>query len=197
MPPRSKRQAALNVIAAEVSQCTLCAECAGRTQTVFGVGNPHARLCFLGEAPGADEDAQGIPFIGRAGKLLTDIIEKGMTLSRSDIYILNVLKCRPPGNRTPAPDEISNCWPFLERQLAIIRPEFIVCLGATAAQALLKTTETIGKLRGKFYQYGTAQVLCTYHPAYLLRNPAAKKYTWEDMKLVMDAMGIEIPKQFR
>lgn len=151
----------------------------------------------MGEAPGADEDAQGIPFIGRAGKLLTDIIEKGMTLSRSDIYILNVLKCRPPGNRTPAPDEISNCWPFLERQLAIIRPEFIVCLGATAAQALLKTTETIGKLRGKFYQYGTAQVLCTYHPAYLLRNPAAKKYTWEDMKLVMDAMGIEIPKQFR
>lgn len=185
------------MIAEEVSRCVLCADCGGRTQAVFGVGNPHARLCFLGEAPGADEDQQGIPFVGRAGKLLTDIIEKGMTLSRNDVYILNVLKCRPPGNRTPTPEEASNCWPFLERQLAIIRPEFIVCLGATAAQTLLKTTQAIGKLRGRFHTFGGAQVICTYHPAYLLRNPAAKKDTWEDMKLVMEAMGIEIPEKFR
>ncbi len=198
MPPRSKRQMELNVLAEEVKGCQRCPElCSTRTQTVFGVGNPHARLCFLGEAPGADEDAQGIPFVGRAGKLLTDIIEKGLTLNRSDVYILNVLKCRPPGNRTPTPDEASNCWPYLERQLQIIRPEFIVCLGATAAQRLLDTTQSIGKLRGRFHTFGNSQVLCTYHPAYLLRNPAAKKDTWEDMKLLMNAMGIEIPEKFR
>lgn len=198
MPPRTKRQTELNILAEEVKNCTRCHElCTTRTQTVFGVGNPHARLCFLGEAPGADEDAQGIPFVGRAGKLLTDIIEKGITLKRSDVYILNVLKCRPPGNRTPTPEEAANCWPYLERQLEIIRPEFIVCLGATAAQRLLDTTAPIGKLRGRFYQFGNAQVLCTYHPAYLLRSPDKKKDTWEDMKLLMNAMGIEIPEKFR
>jgi len=198
MPPRSKRQTELNVLAEQVSTCQRCPElCSTRTQTVFGVGNPHARLCFLGEAPGADEDAQGIPFVGRAGKLLTDIIEKGLTLKRSDIYILNVLKCRPPGNRTPTPEESANCWPYLERQLEIIRPEFIVCLGATAAQQLLDTTQTIGRLRGRFHTFGNSQVLCTYHPAYLLRSPDKKKDTWEDMKLLMNAMGIEIPEKFR
>ena len=185
----------LEVIAQEVAACTCCPELvANRTKTVFGVGNPHARLCFLGEAPGADEDRTGEPFVGRAGKLLTDIIEKGMGLRRSDVYILNILKCRPPGNRNPAPTEADNCRGFLDRQLDQIQPEFICCLGAVAAQNLLNSTTAISQMRGKFYEYRGIQVVCTYHPAYLLRNPAAKKMTWEDIRLLMDAMGMKTDK---
>jgi DNA polymerase len=180
----------LALVQKEVAACRLCAElCDSRTQTVFGVGNPHARLCFLGEAPGADEDRQGEPFVGRAGQLLTKIIE-ACTLRRSDVYILNVLKCRPPDNRTPAPEEVANCRAYLDRQLALIRPEFICCLGAVAAQTLLETDQPIGRLRGKLLDYRGMKVVCTYHPAYLLRNPAAKKDCWEDMKLLMREMGI-------
>jgi len=185
----------LEIIRNEVAACTACNELATtRSQTVFGVGSPRARLCFLGEAPGADEDRQGEPFVGRAGKLLTKIIE-ACTLSREDVYILNVLKCRPPGNRNPAPDEVAACRGFLDRQLALIKPEYLCCLGAVAAQTLLETTTPIGKLRGEFHDYRGVKVLCTYHPAYLLRNPPAKKETWADMQILMKAMGIKVPKQ--
>ena len=158
------------------------------------MGNPQARLCFIGEAPGADEDAQGEPFVGRAGQLLTRIIE-ACTLSRDDVYIMNVLKCRPPGNRNPEPDEVANCRGFLDRQLEIIRPEYICCLGAVAARTLLETNESIGRMRGRFVEYQGIPVLCTYHPAYLLRNPSAKKLVWEDMQLLMNEMGIELGGQ--
>ncbi len=182
----------LEGLAAEVAACTLCHELATtRTQTVFGVGNPRAELCFLGEAPGADEDRQGEPFVGRAGMLLTDIIQKGMKLRRQDVYILNILKCRPPGNRNPAGDEVAHCRPFFERQLEIIQPKFICCLGSVAAQNLLETNVSVGRLRGKLHDWQGHQVLVTYHPAYLLRNPAAKKDTWEDIQLLMEAMGLK------
>lgn len=187
--------AALEVIRRKVAACTRCSElCTTRTQTVFGVGNPRARLCFLGEAPGADEDAQGEPFVGRAGQLLNKIIE-ACTLRREDVYILNILKCRPPGNRNPEPDEAANCREFLEGQLDIIRPEFICCLGAVAAKNLLQTEISISKLRGKFQMWRGIRVMCTYHPAYLLRNPAAKRDVWEDMKVLMRAMGVELEKK--
>jgi uracil-DNA glycosylase family 4 len=188
------RVRSLAILRQQVADCTLCTELAvTRTQTVFGVGRPDARLCFFGEAPGAEEDASGEPFVGRAGQLLTKIIE-ACTLSREDVYILNVLKCRPPENRTPLPDEVANCRTFFERQLATISPEFICCLGTTAAQALLQTTEPIGKLRRRWFSYGAAQVICTYHPSYLLRNPAAKRDVWDDMKLLMAQMGLHLPQ---
>jgi uracil-DNA glycosylase family 4 len=186
----------LEVLQQEVAGCTLCGELAAtRTQTVFGVGNPKARLCFLGEAPGADEDRLGEPFVGRAGQLLNKILE-ACKLQREDVYILNILKCRPPGNRNPAPDEAHNCRRYLDRQLELIGPEFICCLGAVAAQNLLATTEAIGKMRGRVLELPvagrTVNVVCTYHPAYLLRNPSAKKYAWDDMKLLMRAMGTPV-----
>jgi DNA polymerase len=162
-----------------------------RTQTVFGVGDPHARLVFLGEAPGADEDKQGEPFVGRAGQLLNKILE-ACKLRREDVYILNILKCRPPANRNPLPEESQNCRRFLHRQLELIKPEYICCLGSVAAQNLLETTETIGKLRGSVHQFHGVKVVCTYHPAYLLRNPSAKKQTWEDMKLLMRELGTPV-----
>jgi DNA polymerase len=165
---------------------------AGRTQTVFGDGNPQARLCFLGEAPGRDEDKQGVPFVGRAGKLLNDII-KACTLKREDVYILNVIKCRPPENRNPAPEEAANCRGFLQAQLDAIQPEYICCLGTVAAQNLLDSKETIGNLRGTFHDYQGIKVLATYHPAYLLRNPSAKRQVWDDMQILMKDMGIKIP----
>jgi len=190
------RRQALEVIQQEVAGCTKCDELVeNRTQTVFGVGNPRARLSFFGEAPGADEDREGEPFVGRAGKLLNDIISKGMGLTRDEIYILNVLKCRPPGNRNPATDEVANCRHFFERQLETIQPEFICCLGAIAAQTLLETTTAVGKLRGQFHDYKGIQVVVTYHPAYLLRNPAAKTETWKDIKILLDGMGLPIPKR--
>jgi DNA polymerase len=194
-PDRAGRIVALKVLAQEVSGCTRCPNLAAtRTQTVFGVGNPEARLCFFGEAPGADEDSQGEPFVGKAGQLLNRIIE-ACTLRREDVYILNTIKCRPPGNRNPLPEEVTNCRGYYQRQLEIIRPEFICCLGAVAARALLDTEASIGKLRGTFFQHGPSQVLCTYHPAYLLRNPAAKKDVWADMQILMARMGIPLPGQ--
>lgn len=195
LPPAlhaDERLPALQVVQSEVIGCTRCPQLATtRTQTVFGVGNPNTRLVFLGEAPGADEDAQGEPFVGRAGQLLNKIIE-ACKLKRDDVYILNVLKCRPPGNRNPLPDEMTNCRGFLDAQLNIIRPEFICCLGSIAAKALLNTDTSIGRLRGRFHEYRGATVICTYHPAYLLRNPAAKKDVWEDMKMLMARMGVEL-----
>ncbi|HEX4146327.1 MAG TPA: uracil-DNA glycosylase [Pirellulales bacterium] len=184
--------AQLDVLRAEVAACTLCAELAStRTQTVFGVGDPNARLCFFGEAPGADEDRLGEPFVGRAGQLLDKIIE-ACGMRRQDVYICNVLRCRPPGNRTPAADEVANCRQHFQRQLAIVRPEFVCCLGTVAAQALLDTTETIGRLRKKFFDRDGMRIICTYHPAYLLRNPAAKRDVWDDMKLLMAEMGVTL-----
>jgi uracil-DNA glycosylase family 4 len=191
----AERGQALHVLQQEVARCVRCPHLAAtRTQTVFGVGNPAPRLCFFGEAPGADEDRQGEPFVGRAGKLLNDIL-RACKLERSEAYILNVIKCRPPDNRTPAEDEIANCRGYFERQFEILRPEFICCLGLTAAQALLGTTQSLGRLRGRFHLYGSAQVVATYHPAYLLRNPAAKRDTWEDMQMLMRAMGIDLAKK--
>jgi uracil-DNA glycosylase family 4 len=190
--PAEERPVLLDIIRTEVVGCTRCTElAAGRTQTVFGVGNPCARLMFVGEAPGADEDRQGEPFVGRAGQLLNNII-KACRLAREEVYIANIIKCRPPGNRNPLPDEVINCIGYLERQIAIIRPEFICCLGAVAAKALLKTEAPIGRLRGKFHLYEGIPVVCTYHPAYLLRNPAAKHDTWADMKMLFKRMGVDL-----
>jgi DNA polymerase len=181
----------LRLLAAETAKCTQCQELAKtRTQTVFGTGNPDAKLVFLGEAPGADEDKQGIPFVGRAGQLLNDIITKGMKIQREDVYICNILRCRPPGNRNPLPDEAGHCRAFLDQTLEIIKPQFICCLGAVAAQNLLQTDRTIGSMRGKVLDYNGRKVVCTYHPAYLLRNPAAKKDTWNDIQLLMREMGM-------
>ncbi|MBN2475688.1 MAG: uracil-DNA glycosylase [Pirellulales bacterium] len=192
--PGDDQAAALAAVQREVAACVRCAELARtRKQTVFGAGNPLARLVFLGEAPGADEDRQGEPFVGRAGKLLTDMIEKGMKLKRRDVYIMNILRCRPPGNRNPLPVEAAACRQFLDRQLAVIQPEFICCLGAVAAQNLLQTTTSIGRLRGHFHDYQGIKVLCTYHPAYLLRNPSAKRPTWDDLRLLMEEMGLRVP----
>jgi uracil-DNA glycosylase len=182
----------LEILSDEVAACALCDELATtRTQTVFGVGNPRAELCFLGEAPGADEDRVGEPFVGRAGQLLNKILE-ACRLKREDVYILNVIKCRPPGNRNPLPQEALNCRPYLDRQLELIQPTFICCLGAVAAQNLLGVTSPIGRLRGQVHNYQGIKVVCTYHPAYLLRNPAAKKDTWEDMKFLMREMGTPV-----
>ncbi|QEG34447.1 uracil-DNA glycosylase [Bythopirellula goksoeyrii] len=192
MPSVVSNAATLEVLREEVAGCTLCQELAEtRTQTVFGVGNPQARLCLLGEAPGAEEDRQGEPFVGRSGQLLTKILE-ACHLSREDVYILNILKCRPPGNRNPTPAESQNCRRYLDRQLELINPEFICCLGAVAAQNLLETTEAIGRMRGRIHDYQGIKVVCTYHPAYLLRNPPAKKDAWEDMKFLMREMGTPV-----
>jgi len=164
--------------------CTRCKLCTlGRSQIVFGVGNPKARLMFVGEAPGEDEDKKGEPFVGRAGQLLTKIIEAiGMT--RDQVYIANVIKCRPPGNRNPEPDEVASCEPFLFRQIDVIQPKVIVPLGKFAAQSLLKTMDPITRLRGRQFDYRGAVLIPTFHPAYLLRNPSAKREVWEDMKKV-------------
>jgi uracil-DNA glycosylase family 4 len=194
--PPAERLAALSVLAAEVATCARCPHLAEtRTQTVFGTGSPTARLMFIGEAPGADEDRLGQPFIGRAGALLTDMITKGMGLSRDDVYIANVLKSRPPENRTPLPDEVANCLPYLDRQIAIIRPEFLCLLGKSAVTALLETSLPMSRLRGKWYRYRGIPTVVTWHPAYLLRNPAAKRETWADLQLLMQAMGIRPPQR--
>ena len=172
----------------QVRQCKSCAVLAKeRTQTVFGSGNIRAKLVFVGEAPGADEDKQGLPFVGRAGQLLTKIIE-AMGLSREEVFICNVLKCRPPANRPPAPEEVKNCQPFLKRQLELIKPEVICALGTHAAQALLQTDRPISALRGTFSEYEGIPLMCTYHPAYLLRSPGEKGKVWEDMKKIIQRL---------
>lgn len=191
---RAERIAALDILKCEVAKCTLCPVLARtRTQTVFGVGNPEARVAFFGEAPGADEDRQGEPFVGRAGQLLTKIIE-ACGFKREDVYILNVLRCRPPENRNPNEDEVENCRQWFEATLRVIQPEYIVCVGSVPTKALFPEALSIGKMRGQFYQWRTSKVLCTYHPSYLLRNPDAKKYVWDDMKLLLKDMGLKVPK---
>ena len=189
------RREALRLLGEKVAACVRCIELvSNRTQTVLGVGNPYAKLMFLGEAPGADEDRQGIPFVGRAGQLLTKMIENGMKINRDEeTFICNILRCRPPGNRAPLPEEAFRCRAFLDAQIDIVKPEFICCLGASAAQYLLDTTTTISKMRLKEFSYRGARVVCTYHPAYLLRNPAQKAATWQDLQFLMKLMGLPLP----
>jgi uracil-DNA glycosylase len=170
--------------------CTRCKLHKARKQIVFGVGNPKAQLVFVGEGPGRDEDEQGEPFVGRAGKLLTQMIE-AMSLKREDVYICNVVKCRPPENRLPEKDEIVTCSPFLQRQLSVIAPKVICCLGACSAQTLLETTQGISRFRGEWFDYRSAKLIATYHPAYLLRNPAAKGEVWKDLQKVMAHLGLQ------
>lgn len=177
----------------EIGDCTRCKLHEGRTNLVFGDGNPKAKLVFVGEGPGRDEDAQGLPFVGRAGKLLTKIIE-AMGLKREDVYICNVVKCRPPGNRTPEPEEMSTCEQFLFKQLRFINPEIVVCLGTTAAHSMLRTKGRLGDLRGKFHIYNNTKLMVTYHPAALLRNPGFKRPLWEDMQVVMKELGLPLKK---
>ena len=186
----SDSREALLQLRKEVIQCTRCNELVrSRHSVVFGSGNPKARLVFVGEAPGAEEDRQGLPFVGAAGQLLTKMID-AMGLSREEVFIANVLKCRPPGNRTPKPAEIENCSPYLVLQLSLIRPQIICALGTFAAQTLLKTGVPISQLRGRFHDFSGAKVLCTFHPAYLLRNPGEKRKVWEDMKAIKKELEI-------
>jgi len=177
-------QPTLEAVRADLGDCQRCQLAGGRKNIVFGAGNPLAKLVFVGEGPGFEEDQQGLPFVGPAGQLLTRIIE-AINLDRNQVYICNVIKCRPAGNRNPQPDEINACFPFLERQLAAIQPDFIVALGTFAAQTLLGTSTPISRLRGRFHEYNGIKVLPTYHPAYLLRNPDMKRAVWEDMKMLM------------
>jgi uracil-DNA glycosylase family 4 len=173
----------LEAIRADIGDCQRCKLAPTRTNIVFGSGNPNAELVFVGEAPGYDEDQQGLPFVGRAGQLLTKIIES-INLKREDVYICNVLKCRPPENRNPEPDEVAACNPFMKRQLAAIKPKVVCCLGTFAAQTVLQTPAPISKLRGKFYDMDGMRVIATFHPAYLLRSPDKKREVWEDMKQI-------------
>ena len=178
----------------DIGDCTRCKLYKGRNTIVFGDGNSKARLVFVGEAPGADEDKQGIPFVGRAGKLLTQMIE-AMGLQRQDVYICNVVKCRPPENRKPEDDEVSTCSPYLLRQLDVIEPRVLVCLGAVAAQTLLETKRGISQFRGEWMDWRGHKLMATYHPAYLLRNPAAKADVWKDLQKVMAELGLQLPKK--
>jgi DNA polymerase len=188
------RPAALKAIREIIGDCTRCKlHKQGRKQIVFGVGNPNAELMFVGEAPGADEDQQGEPFVGRAGQLLNNMIT-AMGLRREDVYIANVIKCRPPGNRTPERDECETCSPFLMRQIDVIRPKVIVALGAVAAKNLLGLNESMANLRGRFYDFRGTKLAVTYHPAFLLRDPRQKKEAWKDLQMVMKEMGIAAPK---
>jgi uracil-DNA glycosylase len=197
----SREQALKTLDEGQVKGCVKCRLSQSRTQTVFGQGSAAARLLFIGEGPGADEDAQGLAFIGRAGQLLTKMVE-AMGLKREEVFICNIVKCRPPENRVPAPDEVAACWPYLDEQLRTIQPEVIVTLGKPATQTLLRTTEGIGRLRGSWHEYfvsGSAMVgpptplMPTYHPAYLLRNPPDKGKAWSDLKMVMTRLGLPIP----
>jgi DNA polymerase len=181
----------LEAIREHLGDCQRCKLCRSRTRIVFGCGSPQARLMFIGEGPGQDEDRAGEPFVGAAGQLLNRIIE-AIKLSRANVYIANVVKCRPPGNRLPEPEEISTCSPFLRRQIAAIRPLFICTLGSCAAQTLLNSSEAVSRLRGRFFDYEGIRVLPTFHPAYLLRNPEKKREVWEDMKLLMKAYPYEV-----
>ena len=190
---REQRCEKLAAVAKGVAACTRCQALADkRTQTVFGVGDVEARVMFIGEAPGAEEDRQGEPFVGAAGQMLNRIIE-ACKMKREEIYICNILKCRPPENRNPTTDEAENCREYLDAQIEIVDPDYIVCWGTVAAQNLLNTTTSIGRLRGSFTSHGRAKVLCTYHPSYLLRTPSAKKKVWEDMQVLMGDMGMELP----
>ena len=180
-----------------IGNCTRCKLHGGRTNLVFGVGDPKAELMFVGEGPGADEDAKGEPFVGRAGQLLTDIIERGMGMQRSEVYICNVVKCRTPGNRNPEPDEVEACQPFLFRQIEIVKPRVIVGLGTFAVQSVLKVKTPISKLRGNWHEVRGIKMMPTFHPAYLLRNPSDKRLVWSDIQEVMRTLGRPIPGRSR
>jgi DNA polymerase len=195
-PDRPARVERLAAIVEEVATCTACGLCHTRTRTVPGEGNPMARIMFVGEGPGADEDASGRPFVGKAGQLLTRIIE-AMGFSREEVFIANIVKCRPPGNRVPEDEEMACCIPYLERQIDAVRPEVIVCLGATAVRGLLPETTGTGitKLRGQWRAYRGIPVMPTFHPSYLLRNPAGKRPVWEDMQAVLAHLGLEAPRR--
>ena len=193
--PPADRAALLLPVAQEVASCRKCGLAATRTQTVFSDGTPEARILFVGEAPGADEDAQGVPFVGRAGQLLTRMIEEGMGIPRQDVYICNILKCRPPENRNPEPPEIAACRGYLETQIDTIRPEAIVALGKFAAQFLLETEEGIMRLRGKWGVYRGIPVMPTFHPSFLLRQPEKKRETWEDLLKVLERLGLPAPRR--
>jgi DNA polymerase len=190
---RATAAATLAELRACVAACTACGLSRTRTQTVFADGTGPARLMFIGEAPGQHEDERGVPFVGAAGQLLTDIIQKGMGLRRQDVYIANVLKCRPPDNRDPEPLEKELCTPFLDRQIELVAPEVIVALGLHAARHLLRSPLSMGRLRGKIHLWNGRKVVATYHPAYLLRNPAAKKDCWQDIQVAMRALGLSPP----
>jgi uracil-DNA glycosylase family 4 len=191
--PGLEKTGSLEELREFIGDCARCKLAPGRTNLVFGVGDPKAELMFVGEGPGADEDERGEPFVGRAGQLLTDIIERGMRMRRRDVYICNVVKCRPPGNRNPEPDEVAACEPFLMRQIEIVRPKVIVGLGTFAVQSLLKVKTPISKLRGRWHEVRGTMMMPTFHPAYLLRNPADKRLVWADVQEVMKALGKELP----
>ncbi len=191
--PGLEKTATLPELGSFIGDCKRCKLAPLRTNLVFGVGNPEADLMFVGEAPGADEDARGEPFVGRAGQLLTDIIERGMGLRRADVYICNVIKCRPPDNRNPEPDEVASCEPFLMRQIDLVRPRAIVALGTFAVQALLKVKTPISRLRGNWQEYRGIKLMPTFHPAYLLRSPGEKRLVWLDIQEVMKLLGIPLP----
>jgi uracil-DNA glycosylase len=190
--PAAARAASLQLIREDIGDCTRCALHKGRNKIVFGDGSPNARLMFVGEGPGADEDAQGIPFVGKAGQLLNNMIA-AMGLKREEVYIANVVKCRPPGNRTPEPDEGNTCSPFLFRQIDVIRPQVIVALGATAATYLLGQRQPLAGLRGRVHAFRGMQLIITYHPAYLLRDPRQKKEAWADLQIAMRELGLKAP----
>ena len=177
----------------DIGDCKRCRLCEARNKIVFGDGDANAELVFIGEGPGHDEDVQGLPFVGRAGKLLTQMIE-AMGLRRDEVYICNIVKCRPPGNRQPERDEVATCSPFLDRQLAVIRPKVVVCLGSVAAQTLLGTNKSISQFRGQWFDFRGSKLLATYHPAFLLRTPSAKSEVWKDLKKVMAELGLKPPK---
>jgi uracil-DNA glycosylase family 4 len=185
----------LSALRSFIGDCTRCKLHGHRTNLVFGVGDPNADLMFVGEAPGADEDQRGEPFVGRAGQLLTDIIERGMGMTRAEVYICNVIKCRPPENRNPEPDEVASCEPFLFRQIDLVRPRAIVALGAFAVQALLRVKTPISKLRGNWHEVRGVKLMPTFHPAYLLRNPADKRLVWADIQEVMKVLGKPVPRR--
>ena len=178
-------QETLEQIREDLGDCRRCKLWQGRTNIVFGSGNPRADLVFVGEGPGADEDKQGLPFVGRAGQLLTDMIEKGLKIPRADVYICNIIKCRPPGNRKPERDEVTACRQFVERQLDAIRPRVICALGSTAVETLLGTRGSMGSLRGQWYEFHGISLMVTYHPAFLLRDPSRKSETWADLKQIL------------
>jgi len=192
LPGVQDKAAALKLIREDIGDCTRCRLHKGRKNIVFGVGNVNAEIMFVGEGPGADEDEQGEPFVGRAGQLLNNMIA-AMGLKRSDVYIANVVKCRPPQNRTPEKDECDTCSPFLMRQIEVIRPKVIVALGAVAAKNLLAVNESMANLRGHWYDFKNSRLLVTYHPAYLLRDPRQKKEAWKDLQMVMKYLGLKPP----
>ncbi len=189
LSPKVQTVQTLEELRTEIGDCRRCKLCQGRTQIVFGVGNPKSELVFVGEGPGREEDLKGEPFVGRAGQLLTEIITKGMKMRREDLYICNVVKCRPPENRNPEPDEIAACEPFLIKQLEVVKPRIIVALGTFAAQTLLKIKTPISRLRGNWHTYQGIKLMPTLHPAYLLRNPADKRLVWQDIQAVLREMG--------